>query len=279
MSLESKLLGTKTKHAVIIPDLHVPYHDEKALQVVENYIKDTKPFAIYQIGDMYDFYSISRFDKDPSRIETLQDEIDKGYEIWERIKNASPSSELHHLTGNHETRLKKYLWRHPELHSLKALKLENVLRLKELGVKHHDVEEVVYINKSLIVTHGANDDGCKLSQYSGYSAKNTLEKNGISGISGHTHRLASHYSRKLGGQLEWHEAGSLCTLNPDYVKKPNWQQGFARVLFNQKQFDVDLIRIHNFHGKYWAVADGKIYKDNMSNKSLKNGKDTQPASK
>jgi len=272
MGLEDKMLGSKSKHAVIIPDLHVPYHDEKAVSLVEQYIKNTKPDALYQIGDFYDFYSISRFDKDPKRIDSLQDELDVGYSIWKRFRDAGkPEMEMHYTEGNHEFRLRKYLWRHPGINSLRSLKLENATNIKDLGIKFYKNHQECYINKVLIATHGAKDDGCKLSQYSGYSAKNTLEKNAINGVSGHSHRLSSHFSRKMGGQLEWHEMGCLCTLNPDYVKKPNWQQGFGRVIYNQKKFDIKPIKIHQENGQYWAIVDGKIYKSQKSQVN-KNGK-------
>ena len=258
MSLEDKMLGKETRTAVVIPDLHIPYHDERAVDLVIKYIKDIKPAAIYQIGDFYDFYSVSKFDKDPKRIDSLQEELDKGTKIWRRIKKAGPKDmKIHYLQGNHEFRLEKYLWKHPELHSLRVLKLDKLLDLDSIGIKYYKNKDICYVNKNLIVTHGAKDDGCKLSQHSGYSAKNTLEKTGISGVSGHSHRLASHYKRTLAKQLEWHEAGCLCDINPDYTKLPNWQQGFARIKYNKTSFDIKVVSIKK---GYTCIVDGKRYK-------------------
>lgn len=253
--LRNNLKGLKT--AVILPDFHIPFQDDKTIDLVLKYVKDIKPDKIIQLGDFYDFYSISRFDKDPKRIDSMQDELDEGYTIWKKIKKAGKKSKLEQVEGNHEFRLRRYLWRHPELHSIKALELESILKVKELGIKFYRLEDTCYINDNLIATHGANDDGCKLSQYSGYSAKNTLDKMGINGISGHSHRAASYYRTYMNGVKEWHECGCLCDLHPEYVKNPNWQQAFGVVRYNKKDFDVKIIRIKE---GYWFVVDKKKYK-------------------
>jgi len=254
-----KLFGnglSKFKTAVVLPDMHVPFQDNKAIKLALKVVSYLKLDRIIQLGDFQDFYSISRFDKDPNRIDSMQEELDTGFEIWKKIKKAGKKAKLEYTEGNHEFRLRRYLWRHPELHSLKALKLENVLRVKELGIKFYRTDDICYINRNLIVTHGAKDDGCKLAQYSGYSAKNTLERIGIPGISGHSHRLAAHYKTDFNDTKEWYEAGCLCQLNPEYVKKPNWQQGFVVVRYTDRLFDVKLVHIKK---GYWCVVDGRKF--------------------
>jgi predicted phosphodiesterase len=247
------------KTAIIIPDMHVPYHDEKSFNLVLKYIKDKKPNIVIQQGDMYDCYGVSRFDKDPKRIDTLQEEIDLGKELWKRIKQASPKASLYMVGGNHEQRIPKMLMRHsPGMYSLKALHPERLFELDELGIKYIPPEKTFYLNKNLVVTHGANDDGCRMSQHAGYSAKATSDKWGdISGIMGHTHRLGSN-TRALasGKQVTWVENGCLCNLNPDYVKNPNWQQGFSTIYFDKERFQIvpTIIVDHEF------IADGKTYK-------------------
>lgn len=242
---------------LIIPDLHIPFHDPNAVNLTVKVANKIKPDRIIQVGDFYDFYSVSKFDKDPKRIDTMQDELDVGYKVWKSIRKAVPKAEILYLEGNHEYRLRKYLWRHPELHSLDVLKLENVLRIKELKIDFYKNKDTLYLKNNLIATHGANDDGCKLSQHSGYSAKNTLERIGTNGISGHTHRLASHYKTTFDKQYEWHESGCLCDLDPEYMKKPNWQHGFVVVNYGKKGFDIKVIPIKE---GYWCFVNGKEYR-------------------
>lgn len=243
------------QRAVILPDIHVPYEDDKALDLALKVIKKYKPERIIQLGDMYDFYSISRFDKHPDRIDSLQQELNRGFDIWKTIKKKSKNSLLEQLTGNHEVRLRKYLYRHPELYSLDCMKFENITRLDELDVKHYDVEDICYLNDDLIVTHGANDDGCKLSQYAGYSAKNTLEKLGINGISGHCFDKETEILTKRGwiNGLELKETDEVGTMNKK-TQKFEWNKINEIFVFdNYKQLykikgtTTDLL-ITNKHG-------------------------------
>jgi predicted phosphodiesterase len=260
MSLENKVRieMKRMETAIILPDIHTPYHDDRAISVVVKYIKATKPDQIIQLGDMYDCYSLSRFDKDPARISSLQEEIDRGALIWQQLKEASPKSKLVMLEGNHERRLVKYLMKHPELHGLKALNPEVLFGLKELGIKFVRSEDTYYINNSLVATHGATDDGCKLSQHAGYSAKNTLDKWGnVSGIMGHGHRIGMS-TRTLadGTMVQWIESGTLSRLKPEYVKNPNWQHGFVVVKYTKNRFHATPVVIAN----YEFIADGKVYR-------------------
>ena len=57
---------------------------------------------------------------------------------------------------------------------------------------------------------------------------------GISGISGHTHRLAP-YKKSGYTPRVWWEQGCLCRLDPDYIiGKPNWEQGVMVGEFSTK---------------------------------------------
>lgn len=243
------------KIAVSIPDTHVPYHDTRSIDNVLEYISDTKPDVVIQHGDGLDCESLSRFDKEPSRIACLQEEINGLYHLWSEIKRAAPKARYVMLEGNHEARLHKNLLRNPGLYGLQALKPESLFRLDELGVEWWPSSKTFRLNKNLVLTHGANDDGCKMSPHSAYSAKANLDKWGVSGISGHTHRFGSHYKTLAEEILGWHEIGTLSQLNPGYVKNPNWQQGFATTHYTRNRFHVvpTLITNHQF------IANGRKY--------------------
>jgi len=264
-----EVVNKMIKRAIILPDIHVPFHDEETIKAVLRCIKELEPDRIIQLGDLFDFYDVSKFDKDPGRINSLQKEIDIGYELMEKVIKASPKSRVEYMAGNHERRLTRYLMRNPELHSLRSLKLENVTGFKDLGVRVYGERETCHINNRLIVTHGDAFDGCRLSQYSAYSAKSTLAKKGISGISGHSHRLGSHYFTNMSGTKEWHEAGILSQLDPEYMTHPDWQQGFVIVTYDNKWYQIDLIHIrdHRF------IYDGILYTPEGRNKiDAKHGK-------
>jgi hypothetical protein len=78
------------------------------------------------------------------------------------------------------------------------------------------------------------EHGTLIRGEAGASAKAELNAAGISGISGHTHRLGTF--RKAGYvQRQWTEQGGLMRLDPDYVVGlPNWQQGIVVGEFSTK---------------------------------------------
>jgi 3',5'-cyclic AMP phosphodiesterase CpdA len=109
----------------IIGDLHVPFHDEQALGSALSYIRELKPDRLVLNGDIPDFYAISRFSRDPSRRDKLQDEIDETNDILDTIDSVlKPGCEKHWVVGNHEDRLRRFLWDNPEIASLRDLSLE-----------------------------------------------------------------------------------------------------------------------------------------------------------
>ena len=76
---------------VIANDFHGQFRDKKTCGMLFNFIKREKPDRIILNGDIVDFYSISRFDKDPSRKEDLQDELNDGYNLLWEIRNGKLS--------------------------------------------------------------------------------------------------------------------------------------------------------------------------------------------
>lgn len=254
-----EMVEREMKIAIVLPDLHVNYQDDLSLSSWLQYVRYKKPDIIVQLGDFYDCYAISRFDKDPKRLGLFQEEIDIGKKLWMAIKKASPHSSLYLVGGNHEERIPKTLIRNaPGMYNLKAVSPEKLFELEELGVKYVPPEKTFYLNKSLVVTHGAVDDGCKLSQHAGYSAKNTMDKWGnVSGIMGHNHRVGcSTKTLADGAMIQWHEIGCMTNLHPEYVKNPNWQQGFATVYYTKHRFHIIPTTLVNHE----FIAEGKLYK-------------------
>lgn len=202
----------------IISDLHFPYQDRNAINAFRRFIKDKKVNDIILNGDILDFYDLSRFDKDPVRVNKLQEELNQVKSFLASLRELKPEANIVYVEGNHEDRLRRYLFTHPEISSLDNLKLERLLDLEK-----YDVRLVKrYKLGPLLLTHGSI-----VRQYSSFSAKGELEKMNTSGVSGHTHRLGSYYKSGEGFAIEWHEGGCLCTLNPEYMSEvPNWQQGF-----------------------------------------------------
>lgn len=65
-------------------------------------------------------------------------------------------------------------------------------------------------------------------------------------ITQNTHRLCKFITRKSGKKFFWIETGCLCTMNPDYLINPDWQQGFAHIeIKNGEVFNAKVIEIEN----------------------------------
>lgn len=207
---------------VQINDIHIPFHDKETINILYKFYADFLPDQIVIAGDMLDFYELSSFDKDPKRKFCIQDEIDQSYEFLKELKKYC--NNIHFIKGNHEDRLRRFLWKNPSLASIKVLELPKLLNLDTLGINYHNFE---YIFNGFRFTHGTI-----VRQESGASAKAELLKYGNSMGSGHTHRLGMYVKTDSRGTVAAFEGGCLCGLNPEYIDGiPNWQQGFIAYNF------------------------------------------------
>jgi hypothetical protein len=218
-------------------DEHFPYQDNRARNLAMRIVSDFNPDLRICGSDGMDFYALSKFDKDPKRMDGLQNEVDQWIAGQKEWRDASPNALPFFLVGNHEDRLRKYLWKHPELSGLRALELPNLLEFEKLGIETNETAEYV-LYKKLLIRHGLY-----ARMHSGYSAKAELEKEfySISILTGHTHRGGSIYATTRNGVVEAHECFCLCTLEPEYIQHPNWQQGIVLAEVTSKSLSVESI--------------------------------------
>jgi len=260
MSLEE--LVNKATKTMVISDIHVPFEDKKALDVVYKFAKDYKPDRLVINGDLVDFYGLSFFDKNTARRHSVQDEIDLAGNVLNKLRDAvGPKTEMVYLEGNHENRLQRYLWKNPELEGLRDLRLPNLLGLKDKGVQFVGVTSDYWKDTTgsikvgdAIITHGDNRlNGTSTSRYSGYSARNSLATLQSSIFMGHVHRLGIVYQSNGSDTLVGVEGGCLCRENGT----ANWQQGFVTFSTHKgKNYAHQLYRIE----KGVLVANNKVYK-------------------
>ncbi len=225
---------------VVLSDIHFPYHDDKALKAVYKFLEHHPVDTIILNGDILDFYDVSFFDKDPDRINSLQKEIDMAQKFFKKLRSLNPKAKIIFVKGNHENRIERYLKKHPELYSLDALKLPNLLNLDNYIIEYKDKG---FKLGSLKIIHGD-----MIRKFSSYTARGELEKHDSSGISSHTHRGGVYYYRTPERYLAWFESFCLCDLNPEYIDEPNWQQGFLYGYIEKDSFAVTPI----------PIVDGKI---------------------
>jgi len=230
--------------SVAINDQHIPFQDRQANALVFAFIKDFKPNYIDILGDLIDFWQISKFLRDPSRRGSIQSDIDIATEYLQELRDLAPNAKITLHFGNHMFRFKKYIWANAwQLDSLRSLDLKWMLECEKVKIRVVEEEDGYEIRGKLVLTHGT-----VVSQDSGMTARRNLNKYGMSVMCGHTHRLGSTYKTDLRGTIGAWENGCLCNLS--LIKQwgnelANWQQGFSVIHFrdDHERFQVQQMPI------------------------------------
>ncbi len=233
---------------VCLGDIHLPHADPVAVNMAVAFIKTQRPGTIHLLGDVGDYFSISRYDKDPMRRLNLQEELDAIRDWLAELREAAPRAKIIYSEGNHEFRLRRYLRSEAKaLAGLRALSLEKLLDFDKLHIRFQSQDRPYRIG-SLLFTHGQ-----LVAKWSGQTARQHYEKFGCCVIHGHTHRLGAFYHRNIESTFGCWENGCLCSLNPDYTTAPDWQHGFSVVWMNQDRFHVEQVAlidgVYCYHGR------------------------------
>ena len=262
LNLPVRQSHNSAKTFLFIGDIHVPFHDVLATNLLLEFIRTHKPDTIYLIGDIVDFYTLSKYDKNPQRLITLQDDLDQAVELLTAIREAAGTEcRMYFRSGNHEYRLDKYLAAHPEISQLRAMRLSSLLEFKALEIKEIGYTEYHELFGMQI------EHGDLVRKRSGSTAGGMLDKRWKSGISGHTHRLGVHYISNQSGDYFWAENGCLCSVSPHYViGRPDWHQGFSLVSKVDDHLVIEQARIVNSR---LLFRDQKYFIDGRSARPFK----------
>jgi predicted phosphodiesterase len=225
---------------LFVSDIHFPFEDKAAWGLFLEVAKSIKPDLIFMGGDIGDFYSVSKYDKDPSRKLTLEADINYQNEELRRLRQASPRSTLVMLEGNHETRMTRFLESKASvLSNLSALRLENLLGLKDLDIKWIPNGTRVPVGK-LWHLHGNEIGGSGANV-----ARAKYQRLGANIIFGHLHVMQNYIKRTYDGETHGSWAnGCLCLLQPEYSHFTEWIQSFTVVEYARSgNFNVDQVPI------------------------------------
>lgn len=181
---------TTTERILFVPDTHAPFHDRKSWALLLAVAKQLKPQHVVVLGDFIDCYSISQHDKDPGRVNALEDELHSAKGLLLDLERVTPSAKLYFVEGNHEHRLQRYVWkRAPELHGMLDMKK---LLIPSNRWKYTKYGDSCQIGK-LYVTHDEGNAGDQAH----VRARSTFEGNVVIG---HTHRMAVSYRGNAKGK-------------------------------------------------------------------------------
>ena len=243
------------KKIVVISDLQVPFHDQRAVDNVAAFIRSFKPDQVITIGDEIDFQQISRWaDGTPGWYEqTLGANRDETVSILRQLKVTDV------IRSNHTDRLYNVIMKKiPAFLSLPELRFEKFMKFDELGITFH--KNPMAIAPNWIAVHG---DHTPIKQLGGLSALEAARRHGKNVISGHTHRAGrSAFTEASGGRLgrvlHGVEVGNLMDFKQaSYTKgTANWQQAFAIMYVKGSNVQVDIIHIEK-NGTF--IVQGKVY--------------------
>jgi hypothetical protein len=218
-----------TERVAFVPDIHVPYQDPSMVASSLALVKHLKPHRLVLLGDLFDFHTISRWNTSLERLDHLQDEIDEGVALLRNYRKAAPNAAFHFIIGNHEERLRRFVYEKGRaLASLRSLNLKEQMQAKSMELQIHEGHGFL-LRPNFLCRHGN-----VIRKGAGASAKAEAASAGVSGISGHTHRLGTWRSSGY-GSLRWTEAGTLSRMDPPYVHGvPDHQQGMAVGYFSTR---------------------------------------------
>lgn len=237
------------RRILVLPDIHAPYHNAKAIGAILQYASTQHIDELVQLGDYVDADAVNGHDEGKRRTQEgrrLKDEYDIANELLDQLTDAvrvkNSSAGLVMLKGNHEWRVDRWVDRHPEVEGL--IEVEHALRLKARGVKwvesypHGDL----YQMGKLYALHGAYTNK--------YHAAKHLDEYGVNLIYGHVHSIQISSKPVFGESHKTIEAisvGCLCDYDLPYIqgRPTKWQHAFAEVhVWDNGSFNVLPIRIH-----------------------------------
>lgn len=241
------------KRLLIVPDLHCPFHDQKAWRLMMKAAKAFKPDTIVSIGDFCDFYSVSSHSKDPSRAFRLPQELAAANRLLDDLDSLGATRKIF-IEGNHESRLHRYLCdKAPELFGL--VTVPQLFKLGPRNWEHVPYKDHIKIGK-LYFTHDVGKAGR-------YATFQTLDTYGHSVVTGHSHRFCTVVEgdalgkHRISTNLGWLGDSRAADYMARVSALKNWPLGFGTGYLDTKTGYAYLTSIPIVN--YTCVVEGILY--------------------
>lgn len=225
------------KRAVLLYDIHIPFHDEANCQTAIRYARDEiGPDCIVLAGDMMDFYSLSFWERDPNLRDTVS-ELRMGERFLEVLRETFPKAKIILQEGNHEERLPRYVWQSaPELGNLDELKLASLLHCADYDVEVVTGKKPLLAGGNLHILHGHEFGGFMTNPVN--PARGLFLRGKVNAVCGHFHQTSHHTEPGLGHPVSTWSSGCLCNLKPKYRPINKWDAGFVSVDLTKQNWSV-----------------------------------------
>lgn len=248
-------------------DLHDVEIDPFYLRTLLHAIKAMDPDIICLGGDVFDFFELSRFDKDIRDWKPVERIRFGREEILAPIRRAAPRAVIDLLEGNHEARLVRHMAAcSPQLREI----LSGVQGINDVGkLLKLDEFEINYISKTnlcqfptqtkalekAIVSENYKDYfGCFLVHH--HTDGKNYKKPGFNGHN-HKHVVDTMFNPDYGGGYEWHQVGCGHRRIASYAEAKKWNNGFLMVHINTENRHSDFHYV-TVHDTFSVVAGEKL---------------------
>lgn len=225
------------KRALLIGDVHLPYHSVDAVTVCFDYARKEKPDLIILGGDIIDCHRLSKFVRDP-KARKFSEELKQLEQFVEAIKKAFNCRIVYKL-GNHEIRYDHFLSeKAEELAGIDEFELVNIIRKRAKDVDIIQDKRLIMLNE-LPVLHGHEFGRGFFNPVN--AARGLQLRAKVSAIQFDVHKTSEHTETDLHGVIKttW-SVGCLCGLKPDYLPYNSWNHGFAICDLDSNGVDYDI---------------------------------------
>ena len=239
----SARLPDHLKKIGILSDIHVPFHSLEALTCAIKYLREQEVDCLYLNGDTFDFYSISRHEKEKD-LRDFPREIEMSRNFLQKLRDIFPTIPIYFKAGNHENRFQRYLFSQAEeFAGLHELQFDKFFRMDHLKIEWVEDWQGMEMG-DLLVCHGHEimAGGMNPSQ-------TTFNKTFCNTLIGHVHRTTSTI-KKNGFKkfIHSYSTGCLTHLSPKYYPFAQHNHGFALV-----EIEDGRSKVQNL-----MIKDGKI---------------------
>jgi predicted phosphodiesterase len=239
----SARLPDHIKKVGILSDIHVPFHSVEAVVCAIKHLREQNIDCLYLNGDTFDFYSISRHEKEKD-LRDFPKEIEMCRNFLQKLRDIFPTIPIYFKAGNHENRYQRYLNEQAEeFAQLHEMQFDKFFRLDVLDFTYVPDWQGMEMG-DLLVCHGH-----ELMAGGMNPSQSTFNKTFCNTLIGHVHRTTNTIKKDgFKRYIHTYSTGCLTQLSPKYYPFAQHNHGFAVV-----EIDNGKSKVHNL-----MIKDGKI---------------------
>lgn len=239
----SARLPDHIKKIGILSDIHVPFHSVEAVVCAIKHLREQNIDCLYLNGDTFDFYSISRHEKEKD-LRDFPKEIEMCRNFLQKLRDIFPTIPIYFKAGNHENRYQRYLNEQAEeFAQLHEMQFDKFFRLDVLDFTYVPDWQGMEMG-DLLVCHGH-----ELMAGGMNPSQSTFNKTFCNTLIGHVHRTTNTIKKDgFKRYIHTYSTGCLTQLSPKYYPFAQHNHGFAVVEINEGKSKVNNI----------MIKDGKI---------------------